>query len=512
MAALTRPALPPGNPFQDPRARRAYLDREAHLRSLSDEDRDFVRLGQLPSLRRWLEQIRATGGCANPVYLAGSTTVYDRATGQALRSYSTTDEPVGRLAVRCRNRRATRCPPCSREYQGDTFQLVRAGLVGGKGLPEQVRTHPRLFLTLTAPSFGPMHRAGACHPFRSLTCPHDVPRGCGCVHADDDPAIGQPLCPHCYDYAGHVLWNAHASALWKAFRDNLYHHLAARVGVGRTEVRRLLRVSAAKVAEYQKRGAVHFHAVLRLDGSCGPDSPPPGWATVELLDACARTAASVADLPMPVSPAYGDRRMRFGAQMEAHALSHGDGGQITDEQVAAYVAKYTAKSIDAAGAADRRINASAEIAYLRVSDHVRALIGTAWRLGGLPELAHLKLRTWAHMLGYRGHCLTKTRAFSTTYGALRAARAQHARDANERPLYGDWDDGTETVSAWWFVGAGHSPAEALIAVGIAEDVARNRDVVRELGRGWAGGARRVPTGADARRLSGDRDADGVSEG
>ena len=46
------------------------------MRSLSEEDRDFVRLGQLPDLGRWLEQIRATGGCAHPIYLAGWT-VYD---------------------------------------------------------------------------------------------------------------------------------------------------------------------------------------------------------------------------------------------------------------------------------------------------------------------------------------------------------------------------------------------------------------------------------------------------
>ena len=31
----------------------------------------------------------------------------------------------------------------------------------------------------------------------------------------------------------------------------------------------------AKVAEYQARGLVHFHALIRLDGPDGPGSPAP---------------------------------------------------------------------------------------------------------------------------------------------------------------------------------------------------------------------------------------------
>ncbi|WP_310593130.1 replication initiator [Kitasatospora xanthocidica] len=461
------------NPYTDPTARRAFLDREARLRQLPPTERDFVRLGEMPDLGRWLEQIRTTGGCAEPVYLAGHTTMVDPDTGEVLRHYSTATEPGGRLAVRCRNRRASRCAPCSREHSGDTFHLVRSGLVGGKGVPETVRTHPRLFVTLTAPSFGPVHRAGDCHPARRRRCEHGGCQGCGRTHLEADPLVGQPLCSDCYEYPGHVLWNAMAPALWKAFRDNLYHHLAAGAGVGRSEVRTLVRVSAAKVAEYQKRGAVHFHAVIRLDGPDGPTTPPPPWAAEDLLLEAVRSAAAAVALPCPDSMASGGGRLGFGAQLDVHLLIKGGGGHISDDAVAAYVAKYTSKSVEAAGAVDRRIESLAEIQALRVSPHVRALITTAWRLGGLPELQHLRLRAWAHMLGYRGHCLTKTRAYSTTYGQLRAARVEHACG-----LYADWDDGTVAEGAWRFVGTGHTPAEALVAAGIAEDLATNREIVR----------------------------------
>ncbi|MFJ9845570.1 replication initiator [Kitasatospora sp. NPDC101155] len=238
-------------------------------------------------------------------------------------------------------------------------------------------------------------------------------------------------------------------------------------------MRTLVRVSAAKVAEYQKRGALHFHAVIRLDGPDGPTGPPPSWATGDLLLETVHSAAAAVALPCPDSAAYGGGRFSFGTQLDAHPLTHGQGGRLTDDAVAAYVAKYTSKSVEAAGAVDRRIESLAEIRALRASPHVRALIATAWRLGGLPELQHLRLRAWAHMLGYRGHCLTKTRAYSTTYGQLRAARAEHARG-----LYTDWASETVVEGAWRFVGTGHTPAEALIAAGIAEDLAANWEICR----------------------------------
>nr|WP_311132036.1 replication initiator [Nonomuraea gerenzanensis] len=52
--------------------------------------------------------------------------------------------------------------------------------------------------------------------------------------------------------------------------------LARLLGLTRKELRRTVRLSYAKVAEYQARGLVHFHAVIRLDGPDGPtDRPRP---------------------------------------------------------------------------------------------------------------------------------------------------------------------------------------------------------------------------------------------
>ncbi len=46
------------------------------------------------------------------------------------------------------------CPACAESYRTDTYQLVKAGLVGGKRVPETVAEHPCFFVTLTAPAFG----------------------------------------------------------------------------------------------------------------------------------------------------------------------------------------------------------------------------------------------------------------------------------------------------------------------------------------------------------------------
>ncbi len=91
-----------------------------------------------PDYDRWASQIRATGGCRQPIHLRGKVEHYDQATGQLLHRYTTNREPDGVLRVPCKTRRASRCPACAETYRADTYQLIRAGLVGGKGVPETV--------------------------------------------------------------------------------------------------------------------------------------------------------------------------------------------------------------------------------------------------------------------------------------------------------------------------------------------------------------------------------------
>jgi hypothetical protein len=50
--------------------------------------------------------------------------------------YATDREPDATLLKACGNRRASVCSSCSATYQADSFQLLTAGLRGGKGVPE----------------------------------------------------------------------------------------------------------------------------------------------------------------------------------------------------------------------------------------------------------------------------------------------------------------------------------------------------------------------------------------
>ncbi|MCN9239478.1 plasmid replication initiator protein [Streptomyces sp. RY43-2] len=443
------------------------------MRQLPEADRDAIRLAQDPKFPRWLEQITATGGCAHPVHLSGSTTTLDSTTGEIIRHYDTRDEPGERLLVRCRNRRATICPACSRLHAGDTYHLVRAGLLGGKNIPITIRNRPRLFVTLTAPSFGPVHRAGdRCRPRRNGgTCEHGRPLGCGALHAPDAAVVGQPLCPSCYDYTAHVLWHAHASKLWDRFVIDVRRRLASSVGLVQSRFARHARLSFARVAEYQKRAAVHVHAVVRLDGPAGPDDEPPAWGSADLLSDAVHASARRVLVHTLYSSAVGELALHWGAQVDARPLSaQGDGPD--DDAVAAYVAKYVTKGASETGAGtDHPLTAWEDIESAPVSGHVRTLMRTCWRLGELPEYEPLHLRTWTHTLGYRGHILTKSRAYSTTYAALRAERAHHKGHADMPDMV--------TERHWRYVGSGHTPGAALIAAGVADDLAESRRLGRE---------------------------------
>ncbi|MCW2805998.1 MAG: hypothetical protein QOF52_1474 [Propionibacteriaceae bacterium] len=86
------------------------------------------------------------------------------------------------------------------------------------------------------------------------------------IHDHTDSMAGQPLCPDCYDYAGHLMWQWWAPELWRRFTITLRRRLVAHLGLSETAARQRVRVQFAKVAEFQRRGIIHFHALIRLDG------------------------------------------------------------------------------------------------------------------------------------------------------------------------------------------------------------------------------------------------------
>jgi hypothetical protein len=450
---------------------------------------------------RWAELVAQAGYCHHPIRLAGRVEHADRTTGEVREVYDSGREPDGVLLKACGTRRESRCPSCAATYWADAYQLLAAGLKGGKGVPETISEHPRLFVTFTAPSFGQVHTRKAqgrlvlpCHPYRQgARCPHGQRAGCWHRHDEDDPRLGEPLCPGCYDAQAQVLWNALAPELWRRTTITVQRALARLVGVQESELRRLVRVSYAKVAEFQRRGAVHFHAVMRLDAAtdcrcAGCLAPPPEPFTAHLLESALRETVAAVGVPCPPVDGGPERYARWGEQLDVRNITRDEAGELSAEQVAAYIAKYATKATESFGAGlDRRIGAD-DVDHLdALPAHVAELVRAAWELGARPELAGLRLRAWAHMLGFRGHWSTKSRRYSTTMGALRRARVAFAKrrrakdgvplDAWERP---EDDQAVIVVASWVYVGKGYqTEGERWLALSAAARAREHRRIARE---------------------------------
>ncbi|MBQ1060719.1 replication initiator [Micromonospora sp. C41] len=477
-----------------------------------------------PDYFGWLDHVRAAAGCTRPIRLAGSLYTVEPGTGRVLDQRHTDAMPDAAIYKACGNRRATVCPTCAQTYQRDAFQLLRAGLVGGKGVPESVAQHPAVFATFTAPSFGTVHarkvkrhtcrnrrrcdcRAEPCHARRDTgLCPHGRPAVCWARHETGDAVLGHPLCLDCYDHDHQVVWNIFSGELWhrtKQAAERWLAKLAQRRGIPRVEIptasgktRKVapVRLSPGKVAELQARGAVHFHAIARLDGvdPTDPDNvvpPPAGFTVDDLVDALRHAARQIAFHTPPHPDRPDGWPIAWGEQVDLEPIATDGSGEVTDGMVAGYLAKYATKSTEATGHTSTRLTADTIGDYADPDgDHTARLIDACWRIGrptttpapladrppeprprpgfvarwecpdcgthtryracpvcvaqrqaaldaGPSKLAsgnpYTRLRRWAHMLGYGGHFLTKARRYSVTFQLLRDTRVQYRRHEHQ---------------------------------------------------------------------------------
>jgi hypothetical protein len=458
-------------PAGSPDLRRQALDRAAR-----------------PDFPAWLHHVRPAAGCARPIRLVGTLTTIEADTGRLLSSVDTASMPDGAIYKPCGNRREAACPSCSARYKRDAYHVVRAGLVGGKGVPEHVATHPAVFPTFTAPSFGEVHtrvvkhhtcdkrrrcdcRPDPCHARHDQdVCPHGTPLVCFARHAADDPRLGTPMCLDCYDYNAQVVWNLQAGELWRRTSETIRKYirrLARRRGVDP----RRIRLSFGKAAEMQRRAVIHFHAIIRLDGA-DPDQPgvilppPPGIDALDLVDAVEHAArvTSFSTDPHPAAPE--GWHVGWGDQVHTKVITVAAEGEVTDGMVAAYLAKYATKSTEVTGHVSGRLtDANINVYADPDGTHTERLVEACWVLGS-PK-AWRGLRRWAHMLGFGGHFLTKSRTYSITFAVLRQQRIVFRRNEIAAPN----PDGTvaETptvlvVNFLQFVGAGwHTTADAMLA-------------------------------------------------
>ena len=338
-APATAPA--PARPVAPPRPRRG--DRVTDTATLAGLDpatlERLLRVAGSPGFDRWQDQVAPHRRLRRP-------DPPDRLDPHHGQDHRRDPAPLlhrhrARRTTPGRLRQPPRLPlPGLLRLRRDTYHLIRAGLRGGKGTsPTPSATTPASSPpspppasapSTTAPTDAaaaaaapatptttrPRHRRSTRRPTttRARSCGTPTPAPCGTASpptcaARSPPAPDSP--------------NA-------TFREHA-------------------RVSFAKVAEYQKRGAVHFHAVIRLDGPDGPDTPPPAWATADLLtDAIRPPPPRVHRRHRARPPTASPHDLRAGAASSTSARSDAASAAAPSHRpaVAAYIAKYATKGAE----------------------------------------------------------------------------------------------------------------------------------------------------------------------
>jgi hypothetical protein len=223
--------------------------------------------------------------------------------------------------------------------------------------------------------------------------------------------------------------------------------------------------------------------------------PPPAGVTVDDLEAAIRAAARQITVTTPSHP---DRPqgwlIAWGEQVDVRRINTAS-GELTDDKVAAYLAKYATKATEATGHQFTRLTPATIDDYADPEgDHLARLIDACWHLGrpthtditsgaataddrqgslDTKPRPYAGLRRWAHMLGFGGHFLTKARRYSVTFRLLRDTRATYRRTEDD-----DTAD-TVTVGVLSYAGSGWlTEGDALLA----NTAARQRRESRRIGR------------------------------
>lgn len=215
--------------------------------------------------------------------------------------------------VRCGTRDASACPSCAELYSNDVSAIFRSGLFDPPpGTPPQTM----LLLTLTAPSFGPVHNVPRPSSDQLTHCQ------CGGTHSAtiDAHLRGVPLDIDAYDYDSAVAWNNGVGPLWDATRARLHRLLGD--------------FDYAATRESQLRGALHLHVLIRC--------PATAVSSVMIAMEAQRATATVP---------WSGVQMRWGEQVDCQLLSPGTSDAANDAAASTvwYLGKALTYSIKSLG-------------------------------------------------------------------------------------------------------------------------------------------------------------------
>lgn len=153
---------------------------------------------------------------------------------------------------RCHSKDPLYCPGCAKIHTRHTQMIIWSGLNRNRELSVQNveidGNYDFYFVTLTAPSFGSVHRVN-----KSSSTP--TPCACKKKHLATDACGSTPINPTKYNYRGQILWNVWSNDLYRRTQERLR--------------RRLPGTEMCSVRELQVRGAVHYHILIRVPKGTG---------------------------------------------------------------------------------------------------------------------------------------------------------------------------------------------------------------------------------------------------
>ena len=332
---------------------------------------------------------------------------------------------------------------------------------------------------------------------------------------------GSRSAPPADDAQAQVLWNALAPELW-VVDDHRHPACPGSAGwpPGGPPCGGWSALLYAKVAEFQRRGAIQFHAVIRLDAATecrcpGCLAPPPEPFTATLLeDALLGKLSRPSGCPARPWTMAGRTAMPAGASSSTSATSPSDSdqaGELSAEQVAGYIAKYATKATESFGAGlDRRLHRRRRPGAPRRAAGAcgRArpgLLGAGRPPGARQGCGCGRGRTCS---GFGGHWSTKSRRYSTTFTVLRRARVafakrRRARDGVPLDAWGrpEDDQAVIVVASWVYVGSGYeTEGERWLAASAAARAREERRIAKEELRTTSGGGHEKYQGAGDRRM------------
>ncbi len=306
----------------------------------------------------------------------------------------------------CGTRREKLCPSCAAVYRRDAFSVVRSGMVDEHG-----ELAPLTFLTLTAPGseeFGAVHSRRMKYSKQGQR--HATHYGCECGkwHSEGDAILGQPLDPLTYEYEKAAKWNALSARLFSVTLQKL-----ARLVFGTDEKGKPLgRLEYIRVAEYQRRGLIHFHLLVR------------GY--IDERDFHAVVRGGERKDGKSVTKASHDG-ISWGRQCHLTHIRPGGrfgvGAYLV--KVVGYAVKSTGDEFDHGGAMGHTMRRVApSTCACTWEEPCDAALGRRFDYEGRQVCRRHRLSENGY--GYLGHTLTKSRSWGTTFREVRAKRARYA--------------------------------------------------------------------------------------